>query len=80
MSQWVTTHQQVSQYAGTLPGARDLSWGDYQTFLDTSSATAAGVSSAAQSMHMQRSGVTPDLNQIPSEGSYQQYGQRTSRV
>jgi hypothetical protein len=79
MTQWPTTHHQMSQYGASLTTGGRGSW-DYGTFLDTSSASAAGIPSAAQSMHMQRSEVTPDVSQMPADDPYQQYGPRTTRV
>jgi hypothetical protein len=86
LTQWgPTAHHQVPQYtAGLAQGGREA-W-DYGGYLSATSA--AGVPApthiqgpaAAQSMHMQRSDVTPDLGQLPADTSYQQYGQRTTRV
>ncbi|KAF1976529.1 hypothetical protein BU23DRAFT_29008 [Bimuria novae-zelandiae CBS 107.79] len=76
MSQWGTaSRHQVPQYATGLTQGRE-SW-DYG-YLQTHPAT--GVPAAAQPMQMQRSDVTPDLNQISADNPYQQYGQRTTRV
>ncbi|KAJ4289222.1 hypothetical protein N0V90_011564 [Kalmusia sp. IMI 367209] len=79
MTQWgaASHHQvpQVPQYTSGLPQGRE-SW-EYG-YLNTSSAT--GVPAAAQSMQMQRSDVTPELNQLSADNPYQQYGQRTTRV
>ncbi|KAL5373899.1 hypothetical protein DPSP01_012362 [Paraphaeosphaeria sporulosa] len=76
MSQWGTsTRHQVPQYTTGLTPGRD-SW-DYG-YLQTSSA--AGVPAAAQPMQMQRSDITPELNQLSADNPYQQYGQRTTRV
>ena len=78
MTQWgATTHHQVPQYTTGLPQGQREAW-DYGGYLNAT--TAAGVPAAAQSMHMQRSDVTPDLGQLPADSSYQQYGQRTTRV
>ncbi|ORY10048.1 hypothetical protein BCR34DRAFT_486286 [Clohesyomyces aquaticus] len=73
MTQWGTAaHHQVPQY----PAGRG-SW-DYGGYINSNAP--AGVPQAAQSMQMQRPDVTPDLSQLPSDNSYQQYGQRTTRV
>ncbi|KAF2258182.1 hypothetical protein CC78DRAFT_128711 [Lojkania enalia] len=79
MTQWGTAaHHQMPQYSTGLPSAGRASW-DYGAYLSASAA--AGVPSAAQSMQMQRSDVTPDISQMPgSDNPYQQYGQRTTRV
>lgn len=77
MTQWgATAHHQVSQYTGGLSQGGREAW----DFGYMGASAAAGVPAAAQSMHMQRSDVTPDLNQLPADTSYQQYGQRTTRV
>lgn len=77
MTQWgATAHHQVPQYSG-LPAVSRGSW-DYGAYLETSTAT--GVPVAAQSMQMQRSDVTPDISQMPTDNPYQQYAQRTTRV
>ncbi|KAF2450287.1 hypothetical protein P171DRAFT_137547 [Karstenula rhodostoma CBS 690.94] len=76
MSQWGTsTRHQVPQYTSGLTQGRDP-W-EYG-YLQTSSA--AGVPAAAQPMQMQRSDITPELNQLSADNPYQQYGQRTTRV
>ncbi|PSN71266.1 hypothetical protein BS50DRAFT_279396 [Corynespora cassiicola Philippines] len=74
MTQWGA--HQVPQYSPGLPQGGRGSW-DYG-YLSASATT--GVPSAAQSMQMQRSDVTPDLSQIQADNPYQQYGQRTTRV
>ena len=78
ITQWgAAGHHQVPQYSGGLSQGGREAW-DYGGYLNATTAT--GVPAAAQSMHMQRSGVTPDLGQLPADSSYQQYGQRTTRV
>lgn len=79
MSRWTTAHQQVSPYVTGLPAAGSGAWG-YGAYLDTSSASAPGVPSAAQTMQMQRSDVTPDISQMSTNDPYQQYSQSTTRV
>jgi hypothetical protein len=77
LTQWSTTaHHQVPQYTTGLPQGGREAW-DYG-YLNATAAT--GVPAAAQSLHMQRSDVTPNLGQLPADTSYQQYGQRTTRV
>lgn len=78
MTQWgAAAHHQVPQYTAGLPQGGRESW-DYG-YLNASAATV--VPPAAQSMQMQRSDVTPDLSQVPTDNNpYQQYGQRTTRV
>lgn len=80
MTQWgAASHHpvpQVPQYSSGLPQGRE-SW-DY-SYLNTSSTTGVPAP-AAQTMQMQRSDVTPELNQLSADNPYQQYGQRTTRV
>ncbi|KAF2870704.1 hypothetical protein BDV95DRAFT_595414 [Massariosphaeria phaeospora] len=76
VTQWGAHHQGPQYTAGLSQGGRG-SW-DYGAYLHTSAAT--GVPTAAQSMQLQRSDVTPDLSQLPADNQYQQYGQRTTRV
>lgn len=77
LSQWGTsTRHQVPQYTTGLTPGRDP-W-DYTSYLQPS--TAAGVPAPAQPMQMQRSDMPPELDQLPSDNPYQQYGQRTTRV
>ncbi|KAF2193288.1 hypothetical protein K469DRAFT_730170 [Zopfia rhizophila CBS 207.26] len=78
MTQWgATAHHQVPQYSTGLPASGRGSW-DYGAYFDASAATT--VPPAAQSMQMQRSDVTPDMSQMPGDNTYQQYGQRTTRI
>ncbi|KAF2736766.1 hypothetical protein EJ04DRAFT_150995 [Polyplosphaeria fusca] len=79
MTQWgAGGHQQVQQYPTGLPPQGRGSW-DYGSYMNPSGAT--GVPSAAQSMQMQRSEVTPDMSQMSGgDNPYQHYGQRTTRV
>jgi hypothetical protein len=81
MTQWgATSHHQMAQYSTGLGTAGRPSW-DYGAYLDPNSGS--GVSSATQSLQQQlhRADVTADLSQLPSDdGTYQQYGQRTTRV
>ncbi|KAF2684007.1 hypothetical protein K458DRAFT_303847 [Lentithecium fluviatile CBS 122367] len=77
LTQWgATAHHQVPQYTAGLPQGGREAW-DYGYL---SANAAPGVPAATQSMHMQRSDVTPNLGQLPADNSYQQYGQRTTRV
>ena len=78
MSQWRgNAHHPVPQYTTALPQGGRESW-DYG-YVNTSAAT--GVPAAAHSMQMQRSDVTPDLNQMPADNRYQHhYGQHTTRI
>lgn len=79
MSQWgATGHHQMAQYSTGLGTTGRTSW-DYGPYLDPNPGSA--VPSATQSLQLQRSDVTADLSQMPSDdGTYQQYGQRTTRV
>jgi hypothetical protein len=79
MSQWgATGHHQMAQYSTGLATTGRASW-DYGAYLDPNPASA--VPSATQSLQLHRPDVTADLSQMPSDdGTYQQYGQRTTRV
>lgn len=75
MSSWSNPH---AQYTG-LPSAGRGSWSDYE-YLENSDAS-TNLPSAAQSMHMHRSHVTPNISQMaPSGPPYAQYGQATTRI
>ncbi|KAH7371405.1 hypothetical protein BKA66DRAFT_424176 [Pyrenochaeta sp. MPI-SDFR-AT-0127] len=76
MTQWGASAHQMSQYPTTLSQGGRGSW-DYG-YLNASATT--GVPAGAQTLHMQRSEVAPDLSQMPASNTYQQYGEHTTRV
>lgn len=76
MTQWGASAHQMSQYPATLAQGGRVSW-DYG-YLNTSAT--AGVPTVSGSLQMQRADVTPDISQMPADNTYQQYGERTTRV
>ncbi|CAO2653760.1 Nn.00g031710.m01.CDS01 [Neocucurbitaria sp. VM-36] len=76
MTQWGPSAHQMSQYPATLAQGGRVSW-DYG-YLNASAT--AGVPNVAGSLQMHRGDVTPDISQMPTDNTYQQYGERTTRV
>lgn len=84
MSQW-SVHHQVPQYSTGLANTGRVSWdyGAVGAYLDHSTPGSAMASSAQplQPLQLHRTDVTADLSQMPDDdGTYQPYGQRTTRV
>ncbi|CBX99196.1 hypothetical protein LEMA_P084350.1 [Plenodomus lingam JN3] len=76
MTQWGPPTPHMPQYPTSLSQGGRGSW-DYG-YLNAS--TTAGVSAATHSMQISRPDVGTELDQIAADNTYQQYGERTTRV